>query len=112
MATKAQRFRYQAEREKPGKPKQPKRPRRDTVVDTALPGVSATDRKAGGKLPGERNLSQAAARKASYALEETSTRPSRKSTRKSANRQKADSQLERQQTRALRSPKARAIRKS
>ena len=46
--------------------------------------------------------------KATYELESTSTaRPTRKSTRRGANRMKPDSQLKRRQTRALRSPQSR-----
>lgn len=45
--------------------------------------------------------------KASYELEASKGRPSRKSTRRGANRVKPDSQLKRRQTRAVRSPAAR-----
>jgi hypothetical protein len=46
--------------------------------------------------------------KASYELESTSTsRPTRKSTRRGANRIKPDSQLKRRQTRKVRSPQSR-----
>ena len=46
--------------------------------------------------------------KASYELEASSkARPSRKSTRRGANRQKPDSQLKRRQTRKIRSPQSR-----
>ncbi|HEY6559557.1 MAG TPA: hypothetical protein VI072_19880 [Polyangiaceae bacterium] len=54
------------------------------------------------------NESLAAGRKASYALEESAGKPSRKSTRGSANRMKADSQLVRRAMRAVRSPENRA----
>lgn len=86
MATKAQLFRYQSERSGPKRPKRPARPPRNTPVDTAAPGVSATDRKA--KLP--RKPSTRADRKAAYVLEESRRRPSRRSTRKAANRQRTD----------------------
>jgi hypothetical protein len=89
MATKAQRFRYEAERAGPKKPKSPPRRRRDELVDTAMPGVSATDRKAG--LP--RKASLRAGRKAAYLLERTAGKRSRKSTRKAANRQRTDAQM-------------------
>ena len=46
MSTKAERFRYELERSGPKKPKSPPRPRRDAPVDTAQPGVSATQRRA------------------------------------------------------------------
>lgn len=45
--------------------------------------------------------------KASYELEASRGRPSRKSTRRGANRVKPDSQLKRRQTRKVRSPQAR-----
>lgn len=45
--------------------------------------------------------------KASYELEASRGRPSRKSTRRGANRVKPDSQLKRRQTRQVRSPQAR-----
>jgi hypothetical protein len=62
----------------------PRRPPRDHAVDTSKPGVSATDRKA------VRKQGMRAGRKAAYALERSSGRPSRRSTRKSANRQRSD----------------------
>ncbi len=111
MATKAEAFRSEAERSGPKKAKKPKKPRRDTPVDTAKPGVSATARKAGGGSTADRNRSEKAAGKASVALEDSAReRPSRKSTRKSANRSKPDSNLARRATRKTTSPKARARR--
>jgi hypothetical protein len=87
-----------------------KRPQ-DKPVRTDLPGVSATDKKAGGASTADRNRSTHAAKKASYELEDSATeRPSRKSTRGSENRSKPDSNLKRRQTRATTSPKARATR--
>ena len=88
MATKAERFRYELERSGPKRPKSPPRARRDDPVDTAQPGVSATARKAG-----PRKESPRVAKKAGYALERTVGKPTRKSTRKSANRQRNDSQM-------------------
>ncbi|ACL66609.1 conserved hypothetical protein [Anaeromyxobacter dehalogenans 2CP-1] len=87
MATKAERFRYETERSGPKKAKQPRPARRDTPVDTALPGVSATSRKSA------RHESVRAGKKAQYALEDSAGKPSRKSTRKASNRQKTDSQM-------------------
>ncbi len=111
MSTKAERFRHATERSGPKQTKKPARPRRNTPVDTAQPGVSATDRRAGASSTATRNRSKRAARKASFALEDSTTgRPSRKSTRKSANRAKPDSNLKRRQTRATRSPEARAAK--
>jgi hypothetical protein len=110
MATRSERFRARVERMGPPRPKQPKRPRRDVPVDTAQPGISATDRKAGGGSTAARNRSRAAARKAAYVLEDSDHQPSRKSTRRARNRQKADSSLERRQTMRSTSPPERARR--
>lgn len=90
MATKAERFRYWTERSGPKKPKSTPRPRRDVPVDTAQPGVSATDRRAG--VP--RKPSPAVATKAPYAFERGASRPSRKSTRKANSRQRTDSKMQ------------------
>jgi len=89
MATKAERFQYELERSGPKKPKSPPRPRRDVPVDTAQPGVSATQRKAA-----PRKESPRVAKKAGYAFERTAGKPSRKSTRKAANRQRNDQQMQ------------------
>lgn len=82
----------------------------DPTVDTSLPGVSATDRKAGRGSTAARNVKLATTR-ATAALEDSATgRPSRKSTRKSANRAKSGSkQFRLAKARAV-SPKARAAR--
>ena len=88
MATKAERFRYEVERSGPKKPKQPPTPRRAKPVDTSMPGVSASDRRASGRTESVR-----AGKKAQYALEDSAGKPSRKSTRKASNRQKTDSQM-------------------
>ena len=108
MATKAQLFRYSEERSGPKQPKQPPRRRRDHPVDTAQPGVSATDRRAGGNSTAGRNRSKSAAKKASYVLEDSRERPSRKSTRRARNRQKPDNNLKRRQMRKTTSAAARA----
>lgn len=89
MSTKAERFRYELERSGRKRPKQPERPRRSVTVDTSLPGVSATDKRAG--TP--RHPSEHAAKKAAYIFEISATKPSRKSTRRAANRSKTDSQM-------------------
>jgi uncharacterized membrane protein YdjX (TVP38/TMEM64 family) len=87
----------------------PEKRRRDVFLDTAAPGVSETDRKAGGGSSAARNtkLNRAGM---GYTLEDSARRPSRKSTRKSANRAKSGSKLARAQRRKIRSPKARATR--
>jgi hypothetical protein len=110
MATKAELFRYRQERKGPDQPPRPPRRRRDRPVNTALPGVSATDRKAGGGSTAARNESSSAARKAPYQLEDSRVQASRKSTRRGANRQKPDSQLRTRQTRVTTSPSQRAQR--
>lgn len=84
MASKADQFRYLAERSGPKKTKQPRRPPRNVPVDTAAPGVSATDRRSTPRA------SVRAGKKAAYALETSNRNPSRRSTRKAANRQKTD----------------------
>jgi hypothetical protein len=110
MATKAQLFRTQQQREAhPPKPNKPRRPRRDTPVDTSQPGVSATDRRAGGGNSGSRNISARAGRKGGAKLENSATgKASRKSSRKSAGRIKAASNLERRAIRKASSPQLRA----
>jgi hypothetical protein len=98
------------ERAKPKKAKKPRRPRRDVGVDTSLPGVSASDRKVGLGSSGTRNLKKSGSRKASFKLEDSLGQPSRKSTRKAANRAKPDSNLTRRQIRRTRSAKTRAAK--
>jgi len=88
MATKAEWFRYWNERSGPKQAKQHPRPRQDRKVDTSKPGASASDRRG----PAARE-SIAAGKKAAYALEDSSERPSRKSTRKASNRQKTDTKM-------------------
>jgi hypothetical protein len=84
MSTKAERFRYQAERSGPKRPKAAPRPKRKVTTATTSAGVEAA-------LP--RNTSKHAGRKAAYKLETSATKPSRKSTRRAANRIKTDSQM-------------------
>jgi len=97
MATKSQSIQAQQKHDaRPVKPKRPVRRRRDTLVDTAKPGVSATDRKAGGGVAGTRNTSTKAQKKGGARLETSATgKASRKSTRKSAGRIKRTSNLQR-----------------
>lgn len=88
----------------------PEKRRRDAVVDTSRPGVSASDRRAGGGSTARRNTKRNT-RKATAMLEDSArARPSRKSTRRSVNRSKRDSNLRRRQTRATTAPRARAGR--
>ena len=88
MSTKAEEFRYWAERSGPKKPKTAPPRRRDAPVDTAKPGVSATDRRA---VRAEGSVR--AGKKAAYALERSTAKPSRRSTRKGVNRQRTDGQM-------------------
>lgn len=88
----------------------PEKRRRDVYVDTAAPGVSATDRKAGGGATARRNTRKKAPR-ATAALEDSrEARPSRKSTRKSANRARGATNLQKRAVAAARSPQARAAK--
>jgi hypothetical protein len=88
-----------------------RRPRaqRDAWIDTAAPGVSETDRRAGGGSTAARNTKLRASGMG-YTLEDSAEKPSRKSTRKSANRAKSGSKLARKARRKTHSPKARATR--
>jgi hypothetical protein len=88
MTTKAQDFRYFSERTGPKKPKAPPRPRRDQPGD-AEPGAVSDRRGTGVK----RRASKAAGKKAVFALETSAGKPSRKSTRGAANRQKTDAKM-------------------
>lgn len=88
----------------------PEKERRDAYVDTAQPGTSASDRKAGGPYSARRN-SRARAPKATATLEDSRTRPSRKSTRRSANRGKPSQGKERTAVARSLTPSARAARR-
>lgn len=87
----------------------PEKLRRDAYVDTSLPGVSASDRKAGGGHSARRN-SKASFSKATVMLEDSAGRPSRKSTRRSANHSKASQGKERTAVARSVTPAARARR--
>lgn len=89
----------------------PEKTRGDAYVDTAAPGVSATDRKAGGNISARRNT-RAAAPRATAALEDSRTTPSRKSTRRSSNRGKPSQGKERTAVAQSVTPGARASRAS
>jgi hypothetical protein len=112
MATKAERARAQQERSGLKKPKRPRRPRRNVPVDTALAGTSATDRKAGLLDTADRNRSARAAKKGGAALESSTAKPSRKSTRRSKGRVKRTTNLQLEAVRRVSSPTARASRAS
>lgn len=86
----------------------PERQRGDALVDTAAPGVSASDRRAGGAHSARRNT-KVNTRGMTRALEDSvAERPSRKSTRKGANRVKADNPLTQRTKGKVSSPRARA----
>jgi hypothetical protein len=111
MATKAERYKYRQQRSGPKKAKSPQRPRRDTPIDTARTGVSATARKAGAGSTAARNRSLRAERKGGAVLEDSATdRPSRKSTRRSAGRMKRETNLVLRGARSTGAPRARASR--
>jgi hypothetical protein len=78
------------------------------AVDTALEGVSASDRKVGAGATAKRNT-KLNTRRATVTLEDSATgQPSRKSTRRSQNRALSGTKLARKAKRTLASPKRRA----
>jgi ribosome-associated translation inhibitor RaiA len=87
----------------------PEKQRRDAYVDTAQPGVSASDRRAGGGHSARRNT-KARTDRATATLEDSRSRPSRKSTRRSANRGKPSQGKERTAVAKSVTPTARARR--
>ena len=87
----------------------PEKRRRDAFVDTSLPGVSASDRKAGYGATAARNTKRNTAGMQA-ALEDSRTTPSRKSTRRASNRMKAATSIARTAQLAARAPRARAAR--
>ncbi len=102
MATRTEVFRSEVERSGPKRPKTARRVPRNTPVDTARPGVSATDRRA----PSPHHESKGAGRKASYVLEDSKTVPARRSTRKASNRQRTDVKMTKKRRVALSRPSA------
>jgi hypothetical protein len=109
MSTKAQDFRAQQQREaKPPKPKQPPKRRRANALDTALPGVSASDRKARVHESGSRNEQARSDNKGGAKLEASNGKASRKSTRKSVGRVKRSTNLQLRAVRRTSAPKSRA----
>lgn len=87
----------------------PEKKRRDAYVDTSLPGVSASDRKAGGGHSARRNT-KARHGSATVTLEDSAGRPSRKSTRRGANHGKPSQGKERTAVAKAMTPTARARR--
>ena len=88
----------------------PEKTRRDFPVDTAEPGRSATDRKAGGGSTARRNTRRRISRATATLEDSALERPTRKPTRKGTNRAKQGSKLQRRQVRKTTQPKARATR--
>lgn len=87
----------------------PEKERGDAFVDTAAPGTSASDRKAGYGASAARNTRRRTSA-ASVTLEDSRTAPSRKSTRKSANRQRASAALEHNESLQHQTPRAQAAK--
>lgn len=87
----------------------PEKRHRDAFVDTAAPGTSASDRKAGYGATAARNTRRRAPG-ATVALEDSRTTPSRKSTRKSANRQRGAAALEHNEILQRQTPRAQATK--
>jgi hypothetical protein len=90
----------------------PEKRRRDYPVDTSLPGVSATDRRAGASSTARRNSKRNTAGMTATLEDSAQNRPSRKSTRRSANRIKSAGPLTQRQIQRTRSAKSRATRAS
>ena len=87
----------------------PEKQRRDAYVDTAAPGQSETNRRAGGSSTARRNSKRSLAGMTAT-LEDSRTTPSRKSGRRSANRAKSGTPLTARQKGRVSSPQARNIR--
>lgn len=83
---------------------------RAAYVDTAAVGKSASDRRAGGPATARRNT-LARTTRATATLEDSRTRPSRKSTRRSANRGKPSQTKERAAVAKMLTPQARSARR-
>jgi hypothetical protein len=115
MATRAERFKSESQRKGGATPstKKPRGGRRlAATADTTQPGVGADARRWGGSSTAARNRSKHAARRATYALEDSraeTSRPSRKATRGgSKNRVKPDNPLRTRQTARAVAPSTRA----
>jgi hypothetical protein len=110
MATRAERFRAESERSGPKLPKQPPR-KRTTFRSEILEGLSGRQLDPDRAAPA--HYSRAAGRKATYALEPTpvAKRPSRKSTRRSGQHQKAAAPLKARVALKVSSPEQRHDRR-
>lgn len=112
MSTKAEAFLAKQQRKaQPKVAKKVGKPKRNDPVDTSLPGVSATDRRAGHGPSGARNESARGAKKGGAAMEAVDRGPaSRKSTRGSAGRADRTSNQRMQATRKAAAPASVASR--
>ena len=88
----------------------PEKRDRAHYVDTARRGKSASDRRAGGDFTARRNTLGRTTR-ATATLEDSRTRPSRKSTRRSANRGKPSQTKEQAILKKLSTPQSRSARR-
>jgi hypothetical protein len=84
--------------------------RRTIPVDTSAPGTSVTDRKAGGGATAARNTKARTTRATAMLEDSARTRPSRKSTRRSANRTKQGTALTQKAQQSSFKPSTRASR--
>jgi ribosome-associated translation inhibitor RaiA len=83
----------------------PEKQRRDAYLDTSAPGVSESERRAGGGSTARRNTRARPGKSKQVAsLEDSRTRPSRKSTRRSATRAKQGTAKERTERGILYAP--------
>jgi hypothetical protein len=113
MATKAEKFKAKAERSGPKKTKAPAKKKKTVETVEAVEAAAPKAPKRAHAARGEghtatRNASHHAEKKASFALEDSATKPSRKSTRASANHSKNESALRRRQIQRARSADTRA----
>lgn len=90
--------------------RRPEKHDRAAYVDTARTGTSASDRRAGGPYAARRNT-LARTTRATATLEDSRTRPSRKSTRRSANRGKPSQTKERAVAARMHAPGVRSSRR-
>jgi hypothetical protein len=88
----------------------PEKRQRDLFTDTSQPGISETDRKAGGGHSARRNTRKPSS-KMTVTLEDSLGRPSRKSSRRSKGRGKPSQGKERAAIAKLVSPKTRSQRR-
>ncbi|AKF11077.1 hypothetical protein [Sandaracinus amylolyticus] len=89
----------------------PEKRRRDAYVDTSMPGVSATARRAGGTSTARRNTKKRTSRMAAALEDSARDTPSRKSTRPGGpNRLRSGNKLGQRARASTSSPKARAKR--